>query len=301
MDEANADLPRKISRREFLKLAGLGTVVVGLEAVGATACVNFFLGRKNGDSTVSIEAPSPTPAQPVDTERQFPPDLVFTGEARRFEGEAGRIIEGVEKDFGVKIISPLAWEDNSQIKENLPWSVRDIALVAEAVSQLPPEYRTSNRSPKEILLLRSPGSVSEGAGGGYALRRLVLFTSETFSPDEMMHEKAGELYGYQRDHLRAIVHHEYTHSFTETRPEVGLQWVEEMGWKQDASGNWINEKSQNLIPDGGADKSPGEDIAVSCAVMLVNPKILSEDRRNFFLTNEHYSNWPTIQAYKQGK
>lgn len=299
MDESGADTHKKISRRDFLKLMGWGAVALGLEAAGATACVNFFLGKKNDAQALPPEIPPPTP-QPAD-ERQFPPDLVFTGEARKFEGDAAKIVEGVEKDFGVKIISPLTWEDNGQVKENLPWSTRDIALVAESVSQLPPEYRTSSRSPKEILLLRSKGSASEGAGGGYASRRLILFTSETFSPDEKLHGYAGELYGYQSDHLRAAVHHEYTHSFTEAYPEVGQLWEETTGWKKDTLGNWVNDRPQNLIPDGGADKNPGEDIAVATAVMLVNPNILSADRRDFFLTNEHYSSWPTVQAFKQKK
>lgn len=299
MDEGGADTHKKISRRDFLKLMGWGAVAVGLEAVGATACVNFFLGKKGTTQPLPSEIP-PSTSQPVD-ERRFPPDLGFTGEARKFEGEAARIIEGVERDFGVKIISPLTWEDSGQVNENLPWSMKDVALVAESVSQLPPEYRTSSRSPREILLLRSKGSASEGAGGGYASRRLILFTSETFSPDEKLHGYAGELYGYQRNHLRATVHHEYTHSFTESHPELGQLWIEKMGWKKDPSGNWTNDRPQNLIADGGADKNPGEDIAVSTAVMLVNPNILSTDRRDFFLTNEHYSNWPTVQAFKQGK
>lgn len=301
MDEGGADLSRKMSRREFLKLFGFTGCVIGLNTIGAIACVKFFMRRKNENSTAFTEAikEPPVKTQPAQHEQQFPSDLIFTGEERKFEGEAARIIEGVEKDAGVKIISPLTWEENGQIKDNLPWSIRDIALVAESVSQLPPEYRVSARSPKEILLLRTPGSMSEGAGGGYGSRRLVLFTSETFSPDEKLHGYAGELYGYQRDHLRAAVHHEYTHSFTEAYPEVGYEWIEKTGWKKAVSGTWINDRPQNLILDGGADKSPSEDMAVSTSVMLVNPKMLSYDRRDFFLTNEHYSSWPTVQAFKQ--
>lgn len=297
------DLSRKMSRREFLGFLGLTGCVIGLNTVGAIACVKFFMRRKNETSTAFTEAIKgpPVQTQPVQPEQQFPSDLVFTGEKRKFEGEAARIIEEVEKDAGVKIISPLTWEENGQIRDNLPWSIRDIALVAESVFQLPPEYRVSARSPKEILLLRTPGSMSEGAGGGYGSRRLVLFTSETFSPDEKLHGYAGELYGYQGDHLRAAVHHEYTHSFMDAYPEVGQEWIEKTGWKKATSGTWINDRPQNLIPDGGADKSPNEDMAVSTSVMLVNPKMLSHDRRGFFLTNEHYGSWPTVQAFKQDR
>ena len=297
MSEVNVDGQKKISRRDFLKTIGAAITILGLEAAGAAA-VNFFLNN-SGDKNKKPEVTSPPPpTSPTANKDQFPPDLVFTGEARPFEGEAAKIVEGLKKDFGVKIISPMTWENDGQVSENLAWNVQEIAPLAESISQLPPEYRNSSRSPREVLLLKTPGSKSEGAGGGYASRRLVVYISEAFASNEMLHGQALELYGQQRDQLRASVHHEYTHSFIEAHPDVLSEWGQKTGWRQDKPGAWSNDRPQNLIPDSGADKSPNEDIAVSAGIMLVNPTAISEDRRNFFLTNEHYANWPIVLSYK---
>lgn len=259
-----------------------------------------------GTLTVAVvQEPTPTPIVVQTEERVFVqeeellPAIVYEGETHKYEGETERIIENAKRDFGVEIISPTAWMVDEEIVENRPWETWDIAIVAEAISQLPPAFRISKRAPLQVLLLRLPGSMSEGAGGGYAQRNLTLYTSEAFSPDSQIHGAGGELYSLQRDHLRAAVHHEYTHSFTEAFPELVLDWVKQTGWIQDPEGKWINQRPENLIHDGGADQSPWEDIAVSTSLMLVNPSVLSQDRREFFLTNPHFSNWPTVLDYKK--
>lgn len=296
MSEEGIDQPKKISRRDFLKLAGIGIGGV------TVACAGGEIGKKvigwflTPPSEPEVIPPIPTQAPQPDN-REFPPDLVFTGESHQYDGEAARIIEGVKKDYGISIISPKTWGEKNE--PNMPYGVREIAYIAEAISSLPPEYQTSSRSPREVLLLRAPGSASEGAGGGYNGRRIILFTSETFDGDRQMHGQAGELYGTERDHLKATVTHEYTHSFTEATPGLQDSWNTQAGWSQKSDGSWTNDSPGALIHDGGADVSPGEDIAVSAGLMFVKPESLSPNRRDFFLANPHYASWPTISAYKE--
>lgn len=232
-----------------------------------------------------------------DLERPFPPDYIYTGRDHPYGQEAERIIDGVKKDFGVEMLSPTSWRVEEEIVETLPWETREIAVVAEAISQLPPAYRTSERAPIQILLLKLPES--GGAGGAYGQRALLLFIPEDFLPPDKVFDvtETRRLYGTYRNHLRATVIHEYTHSFTEAHPEIFADWVEQVGWVQDSSGEWTNKNPENLIHDGRADETPGEDIAVSAGLMLVNPEVLSEDRLDFFLTNPHYSDWPTVLEY----
>ncbi len=271
-----------ISRREFLLRAR--NVAIGGCFVGAGAvAVKWFLEPSTPNN---IESPS-----------IFSPDLVFNGEKHQYEGKEAEIIEKIKSDFGVSIISPKIWGEKNEI--NLKYGIKDIMCVAQTISQLPSEYWHSSRSPKEILLLRVPGSNSEGAGGGYNSRRMVLYTSETFDPDlQFQDDKARKMYGKQGNHLRATICHEWTHSFVEENPALLNDFIGRTGWKS-IDDKWKNNNSANLIRDGGADVSPNEDIAVSAGLMLVNSEFLSDDRRNFFLSNPHYQSWSSVTAYKE--
>lgn len=286
----------KFTRRQLLKMLGAGAVGICLATPIAVEIAKFFLPNSSNEKqpatpTISTTSPAEKP--------NFPPDLVFTGPAHQYEDETTGIIDRVEKHFGVKIISPKTWGEKGKEQPNLPWGTRDIAYVAQAISQLPPEYHNTNRSPKEILLLRAPRSSSEGAGGGYANRRMILFTSETFDPEaEFRSPVPARLYRNQGNHLRASVVHEWTHSFDESKPDIITHFANQTGWEQ-VQGKWKNRNPENLIHDGGADTSPSEDLAVSAGIMSVNPDHLPADRKNFFLKEQVYSNWPTIVDYKK--
>ena len=298
MAETGGDQQHKFSRRDFLKQAGyaIGGVIVGCAggSLLGREMVSWFLQPQSAE-------PKKIPETPVQmtplAKQEFPPDLVFTGKSHKYDGEAARIIEGVKNDFGVSIISPKTWGEKNE--PNMPYGIREIAYIAESISQSPPEYRASSRSPHEILLLRVPGSTSEGAGGGYNGRRIIIFTSETFDGDRQMQGQAGDLYGTEGNHLKNAVIHEYTHSFTEATQGLQDTWNIQTGWFQKTDGSWTNDSPGTLIHDGGADTSPSEDIAVSAGLMFVKPDSLSSSRRDFFLTNPHYASWPTIASYKE--
>ena len=261
--------------------------------------LNFFLTNEYFSDWQPVIDYKESP-QPKLEEKEFPPAYYYGGEAHQYDGEALAIIERAKEHFGVEITSPTRWMFGEEENENLRWSEREIGLVAEAISQLPPSYLNNNqRSPKQIILLKAPGSASEGAGGGYNGRQLVVYISETFSPDEKLHGPAGSLYGFQRDHLRAAVVHEWTHSFLEAHPKLEQEFVEKTGWMKDSNGDWANQKPDNLIHDGNADKFPGEDISVSAGLFLVNPDALPEDRLDFFLDNAYFSSWSAVQAYQE--
>ena len=275
-----------------------GLMLVNPEALSEDR-LNFFLTNEYFSDWQPVIDYKESP-QPKLEEKEFPPAYYYGGEAHQYDGEALAIIERAKEHFGVEITSPTRWMFGEEENENLRWSEREIGLVAEAISQLPPSYLNNNqRSPKQIILLKAPGSASEGAGGGYNGRQLVVYISETFSPDEKLHGPAGSLYGFQRDHLRAAVVHEWTHSFLEAHPKLEQEFVEKTGWMKDSNGDWANQKPDNLIHDGNADKFPGEDISVSAGLFLVNPDALPEDRLDFFLDNAYFSSWSAVQAYQE--
>lgn len=266
---------KKLTRRKFLK--------------GLTALAGSVLIGCSGNPGTSSEISQP--------DSKFLPDIVFGGETYSYDGESASLIEKIKNNYGVSIISPKTWGENNE--PNLPYGLEEISYIAETINQLPPEYLYSSRSPKEILLLRGVGSLNEGAGGGYYRRRLIVFTSEKFDPDSQMQIQSEIPYGTQKNHLMALIVHEYTHSFIETYPEIMNDWNQQMKWIKKPDGSWINQNPQNLPHSGNADLYPWEDIAVSTSLMFVNPSSLSADRISFFLKNQHYQSWPAVILYKK--
>lgn len=271
---------KRLPRRKFLKFVGLcGLGVAALTSPVARSAIEWFSRNDTQQST------QPSIDKKPQSSSSFGPDLVFRGETYQYDKEIQDIIDGVKKDFDVNILTPKTWGEKNDL--NLPWDLKSVSLVAEALSQLPSEYHKSNRSPREILLLRSSGSSSEGAGGGYNGRSVILMTSENFSPEQPFRgDEAAKLYGLQGDHLRASVAHEYTHSFTEANPKLFTDWVDQMKWIQQEDGKWVNQDVDTVINDGGAAISPLEDMAVSAGLMLVNHFALSPNRIFFFHDNK---------------
>lgn len=219
---------------------------------------------------------------------------VYAQEANIFSENVANSVKEAEARYGIQIVSPSFFGLNNE--PNRLWLDDWIKIVLETLPKLPPEYLTSPRSPKKILLLCAQGSTSEGAGGGYANRELALFLSETFNPNSGFSGDASRLFSSQGKQLESTIVHEYTHSFTEAFPDVLQEWIQKMGWAQD-NNNWINSNPSSLIPEAEADKSPIEDIAVSAQLMYANPTILSSERRQFFLENPHYKNWSSVTEF----
>ncbi|OGG11845.1 hypothetical protein A2Z00_00105 [Candidatus Gottesmanbacteria bacterium RBG_13_45_10] len=289
----NARESHPYTRREFLQMMFGGAVGICIGSPIAAGLLRYYLSA----GPLPKQTDTPTPLIPT---TEFPPDLVFTDKYHEYDDKAAEIIERVKKDFDVTIVSPTTWGESGKEQTNLPWRTRDIAYVAQAISQLPPAYWHDSRSPREILLLRMPGSSSEGVGGGYANRRMILYTSETFDPETQFRaNESRRMYTTQGNHLRAAVCHEWTHSFMEGNPNIFADFVKQAGWEQIVGKNeWKNLYPKNLIHDCEADVYPSEDVAVSAGLMLVNPDFISQDRRNFFLTEPSYSNWPTVTDYR---
>ena len=108
------------------------------------------------DEKTAIEAvkevATPTSIPP---KKEFPPDYIYQGEVLSYEGEPARIINEVKERFGVELLSPVTLNSESEVVENVPWNTREIATVAEAISQLPPAYLNSERAPIQILLYKA--------------------------------------------------------------------------------------------------------------------------------------------------
>ncbi len=278
-------LKPKYTRREFLGMSALagtgGIVCVCAETSMIGLMARYFLPEKpDGKSS---------------------DDLEFSDEIYQYNSEVKRIVEQVKSEFGVKIVSPKTWAIPGKEQLNLPWGLKEIALVAQALSQLPPAYFENNRSPREILLLRVFGSAADGGvGGGYIQRRMLLYTSEKFQPETKLDNPTlRSLYLTQGDELRNAVIHEWTHSFTEANPDVLDDFAKQAGWIRQVDGSWKNINPKNLFHHADADILPREDIAVSAGLMLVNPGVLSSDRRNFFLNRPEYSTWSSVTKLKK--
>lgn len=225
--------------------------------------------------------------------------FLYVGKMHQYNTETRAIIENIEGKSKARIISPTDLVSREGYKQNMPWQSEEFKVISEAVSMLPGAYIEDNyRSPIEILLLKAPQSQENfGVIGGYANRAITLEIFETFSPDGSFEYP----YYNQKDLLLGAIIHEWTHSFTEAHPGILLHWQKSTGWSQNMLGEWVNDRPENLnfLFGLSADTpNPIEDIAVSSAMMVVNPKALDEERIQFFLTNPYYSTWSVVQAYK---
>ncbi|HHT9138686.1 MAG TPA: hypothetical protein ACFYEK_15755 [Candidatus Wunengus sp. YC60] len=253
------------SRRDFLKLT-LSTLAF------TSACSIIDPKLRGSDSS------------------QYGPDIDFTGlPMYRYDNDTQKIIENTENTLGIKILSPRFWLKGA---DNLPWLSRDINYLTEYLLQLPANYLFSDRSPKQIALIKTLGTSSQGVGGGYTSRGLMLFLAEDFSAEATMPGEAGKIYGLQKMHLKYRIGHEYTHSYIEAQNSLLPDFEKQTGWNL-VNGVWVNKLPQNLIHEDNADHNPNEDIATSFGRLFINPSTsyVSNDRHQFFASNPLYHDW----------
>lgn len=275
-DSSNKETP-KLTRRGFLRVGVMGV----LGALGASSVASAH----DNPAPVRVREDVKTKAKELD----FGPDIVFTGESYVYGGESKDLIDSLKRDFGVKVMCPTEWEG----KPNRVWDLESIKIVDQAIRDLPQEYLSSSRSPKEMLLCRQPGSTNDMAGGDYNSRRVILATSDNFEPDKPLSQPYQFIFGTQKDVLVATLTHEYTHSFTEANPKLLEKWINATGWEKDEDENWTNPYKNELIPAYGANMNPVEDIAVSTSLIKCHPGMLLERRKNFFKEEQPYSSWKT--------
>lgn len=255
-----------MTRRDSLVLGALG--LLGLVA----SCVT------TPEPTPPVEGPTEKP--PINNNKNNESsststnEISFIGKIRVFDEGYKKIADGLEKDFGITLLSPLEWQGES----NLLWKEGEIAPVAEALSQLPYELRKSTI--KNVILLKAPNSGnSEGVGGGIMDHSLALFISEGFLPDEKMLAISGETFGTQRDQLRAFVHCQFAQEFIGQHPLMISDFL--------SSGFWLKDGLNNFLPGDLGKNDPLATLSWSIGLMLVNPDVVPNQIKKFLAENPY--------------
>lgn len=247
----------EVSRRDFLKLTWLG-----LAAVAMSPYVNK-------DATDSGQ---------------------FAEVFHSYSGEANDAIKSLWVKYGINTLSQKVYQG----EPNLPWPKDAILFLPKTLDKLPKEYFETATRPIRLYLMRKPGTsigYQNYAGGFYANSNIALFIPESYDINGSLDDKEGRVYASVRNQMLSVICHEFTHSYVDSFPEIMTKWNRETGWQQNEDKSWSNREPQNLLLEGGANKLPSEDLAVSAGRMLVNPHSISENRRNFFKTTVPFEAW----------
>ena len=135
---------------------------------------------------------------------EFLVSQLYGGEKHQYEGESAKIIERIQNEYGISISSSVLWPQGNELKNNLPWTTAEIAIVVEAMSQLPPSYTKNNEKfPREIHLVKLHDTTDwKGIKSGYHFRHMIIEIPPTFSIDEYLPEPLGEIFGTEGNLIR---------------------------------------------------------------------------------------------------
>lgn len=223
------------------------------------------------------------------------PDSVYEGSSFEYGGRAKELIDSVERDYGINIISPVGIQviENVARGENIPWTVEEIERMVQVLSQLPPAYFSHSRTPKQIIIMKLSSFPPEAiATGGYYSRRMYILLTEDFSfSTTISNPEINQYYPTHGDVFEAVIVEELTHSLTEGQSIILDDWCNTTGWELEANGEWKNADPER-IPSNHMRTHPTEDMAGSAGLMFTNPGVLSQNRQDFFHNNSNYARWP---------
>lgn len=211
-----------------------------------------------------------------------------------------RKVADFKEKYGISVVSPLydINVETGEKTENLLWTPREIGIILDEVPNLPPVYldRKWEYFPKTIILIKPAGS-SGGAGGGAGGNVLTFFLPANFNPDDLGIEADGLLFGTAENSLKSVIVHEWTHNHQINSPKFLLQWLEAVGWKQGADGEFINTQPNEFegLIYGESLKHPWEDQATAVAIFYFDPSRLTEAQRNFII--REFPDWPPVIEY----
>lgn len=228
-------------------------------------------------------------------------DTPFGSEIYFYEDpQVQRKVADFKEKYGISVVSPLydVNEETGEKIENLLWTPREIGIILDEVPNLPPVYldRKWEYFPKTIILIKPAGS-SGGAGGLTDGNFLTFFLPANFNPDDLGIEADGLLFGTAENKLKGVVLHEWTHNHQINSPKFLLQWLEAVGWKQGADGEFINTQPNEFegLIYGETKKYPWEDQATAVAIFYFDPGRLTEAQRNFII--QEFPDWPPVIEY----
>lgn len=198
-------------------------------------------------------------------------------------GEVKDVINYVEDKYEVQLPDPSTKYPTANYPHNSLWRLPEIRILRTTFDELPSTYFNHAHAP-EVVLVYKQGS-SGSAGGGYdpKIGYLLIFLPENFDPNVTFPDNsiAQAYYKTEGKHLEAVIAHEMTHGIDESNfPYLLIDWCNATCWQRQ-NGSWTNSCPQDMLHDGGADKDPVEDIAVSASLYVVNPSVLSQSRFQF--------------------
>lgn len=211
--------------------------------------------------------------------------------------EIQALLVHVKEKYGITIVNPIFSKDGTQ--RNLGWNDREIKIIVEQLSRLPPNFQEEykNTYPKSILLYKIRGTDFPGATAGYnsnfGIEITIAETFDLFAIPIIY----GEIFGIEEGWLRSAITHEWTHIFHEKNPDAANEWSELAGWYMDENGNWQN-SDRNALPQflpEHAGLNPAEDLSISMQLFEFNPHLLNANRQVFII--KYFYKWPPVQKY----
>lgn len=258
----------RLSRRDFLRLAGLGLGAVAFSSVSEYA--------------ERMEA---------ETEKTGVVSKEWNDQLYRFNISTEMAINELYCSKGIYVCNLKKWNGN----ENLAWPEDAITEMIKSIDLLPDSYLCDGNKPKFIFLVRSIGTTQDSVGGGYAKGSISLYISESFDIwKPRLCGVQGEIYGSALSHMRANIAHEFTHIYEERQEDIFNRFVEYAKWKM-IDGKWVNNDPDTLMVEARAELDPYEDLAVTVARWSANSESVSESRRWFMQEVEPYKSWRPIR------
>ena len=279
---------KRLSRRDFNKIALAGSVLLGVETLGLKLIVDNK--RKN----------SPLLSQ---EERRLR-ELSIYGE----EG-LGTIAE-IEEHSGLTVSLPGTLSFNNPYTnerlDNSAWTLKELEIVKRASKKLPKKARETRKMAFGVIRsdkMNGIGGFSpEGQNFGFRLPFVIIITPKQYDLNENSSE--AELWINKADELQAVFMHEMTHLVVERDPSlIGRfnKYLEDGEWQKDGN-QWHYVGGESRVIDfmkrkglsGTKHWRPEEDIAHSSMLYTTNPRYLvegpeSDQKRFIFLSSEIFS------------
>lgn len=207
-------------------------------------------------------------------------DSEYSGPTIEYRGHSKQSIARIKKSFSLEVISPISWHE---VSSNKPWRESELVYLERLLGDLPKELLEKPVPVRQIVLIRDRKRYFEGAGGLHFGDQLTLITGSGFSLYRLIEEGImATLFKTDADSLKATLTHELIHRYESHHPDLLQNWIDITEWTRRTTGSWTNAKPSELIPYGGADRDPSEDLAVSASLYQVNPEALSQSRLGFF-------------------
>lgn len=252
-----------ISRRQFAKIAAVGTGALVAEAAGLGAII---AAKKRNSPFLSPE-------------KRYPRELELYGEEGVF------LISKIEEESGFIVPLPNTFsfenifEGKGSIK-NEAWSIEELETIKEISEKLPDKFKLKDKT--LLCLVRGDYAGAGGVSGDPKIAGInASFVAIMAPKDWDLSEPSSEpeLWKNAKEELSAVYVHELTHKMTAQDEDLLGSYAETVGWKK-KGGEWVYEEDESVVFSHMQKRKhpnhegPEEDIAVASMLYATNPDIL---------------------------